>query len=48
MRCKECDSFLFAQASQEIGVCIECREGEDTVANWQAKEQDEIYQLIED
>lgn len=48
IRCKECDSLLWSQASQETGVCTECREGEDTLANWQAKEQDEIYQLTED
>lgn len=44
IRCKECDSLLWSQASQETGVCTECREGEDTLSSAQIEEIEETLQ----
>lgn len=37
-RCKECDSLLWSNYSKEIGLCPECREGEDFLADLQSKD----------
>jgi hypothetical protein len=46
MRCKECDNILWSLASKEAGVCTECREGEDTLADMQSKDPEEILETL--
>ncbi len=46
MRCKECDSFLWSYESQDTGICTECREGEDTLADMQSKDPEEILETL--